>query len=63
MGIKILDRGNGLRLDREKNIQFGDVKKEKIRTKEIAKWEAFLSVEPKSIASKYFSELVERLSD
>ena len=28
-----LNRGNGLRLDREKNIRFGDVKKEKIRTK------------------------------
>ena len=47
----IFGRSNGLRLDREKGIQFGDVKKEKIRTKEIAKWEAFLSVEPKSVAS------------
>ena len=35
------------------NIPFVDVKKEKIRTKEIAKCEAFLSVEPKSIASIY----------
>ena len=39
-------RGTVSRLDRKKNIYFGDVKKEKIKSNEIAEVEVVLSVEP-----------------